>query len=286
MSLFLEKINLHWADHATKTEAVLKELEGTFSLISNSQELDQFLSLILHIYTEHKLDYLGAEHWLRYIVKNNKVEVSALASSQIKVAQLIFQDKSILKLEKIDSSMDYIFTCAFLINLYQLENKCDEALTLLKKLDERVMQEIDNLWAHKRIAILANNVACRIEEVNQRSLVQTELMITAAHASRKYWEKAGTWVEVERAEYRLSRSYQKAKDYINSIKHANLCLTICEINSAPHLELFFAYEAIAHVEKSIAQPLRSLEKMKNIYNLMNESDKQMCRESLEYFIAN
>ena len=94
-------------------------------------------------------------------------------------------------------------------------------------------------------------------------------MLLAAHTGRKYWQIAGTWLEIERAEYRLAQSYFKARDLINSIKHANLCLTICETNNAGALEFFFAYESIALVEN----------KMK----LLEKSIKRACPVS-ELFI--
>jgi hypothetical protein len=37
-------------------------------------------------------------------------------------------------------------------------------------------------------------------------------MIFAAKTTRKYWEIAGTWLEIERAEYRLAMTYLAAGD--------------------------------------------------------------------------
>ena len=91
-------------------------------------------------------------------------------------------------------------------------------------------------------------------------------------------------MEVERAEYRLSQSYLKNRDFINSIKHANLCITICEKNQAPPLEFFYAFEAVTHVEKAIGQPLRSLEKMKHYFNLLSDDDKKWCSSALDFFM--
>lgn len=37
-------------------------------------------------------------------------------------------------------------------------------------------------------------------------------MLLAAQTARKFWEQAGTWLQVEKAEYRLSMTYLQAGD--------------------------------------------------------------------------
>ncbi len=135
--------------------------------------------------------------------------------------------------------------------------------------------------ANRLLAICSTNLACALEEKTSLSNDEEVLMLLAAHTGRKYWQIAGTWLEVERAEYRLAQSYLKARDLINSIKHANLCLTICETNNAGALEFFFAYESIALVEYKMKQStLRSLPQMQKYFAELSQSDKDWCRQTL------
>jgi len=70
-------------------------------------------------------------------------------------------------------------------------------------------------------------------------------MITAAAASLKYWKQAGTWVEEERAEYRLTRSLLRAGKSEDAIQSARRCIDVCESNNATVFEQFFGYAVLA-----------------------------------------
>lgn len=135
--------------------------------------------------------------------------------------------------------------------------------------------------ANRILAVTANNLVCALEEKNILNSEQMALMLLTARAARKYWQISGTWLETERAEYRLARSYLKAGDFISSIIHANLCLTICETNKADALEFFFAYEAITLVEQAMKQPLRSLPKMQKYFFELSQNDKIWCEKVLK-----
>lgn len=96
------------------------------------------------------------------------------------------------------------------------------------------------------LAVTGNNMSSDLELRPDRTAGETALMLEAARAGRKYWEIAGDWTNVERAEYRLSASYSAAGDGPRALEHARACLAICARESAPAMETFFAQERIAH----------------------------------------
>ena len=67
----------------------------------------------------------------------------------------------------------------------------------------------------------------------------------AAQAARDHWALAGTWLEVERAEYRLAMSWLQAGDAAQACRQAQACLDGVSANEGPALELFYACEAMA-----------------------------------------
>jgi len=73
-------------------------------------------------------------------------------------------------------------------------------------------------------------------------------MVAAAEGGLRYWRLAGTWLEEERAEYRLARSLLQAGNPASAVEHASRCVDICAANDAPPFERFFGYAvlAIAH----------------------------------------
>jgi hypothetical protein len=102
--------------------------------------------------------------------------------------------------------------------------------------------------ALRTIAASANNVAGALQDLPARSAAQTELMLHAATVARRFWARAGTWREVERAEYRLALCHAVAGDGAAAREHARACLDIVAANGHDALEAFFGHEAMARAE--------------------------------------
>jgi len=107
------------------------------------------------------------------------------------------------------------------------------------------------------IAISGNNLACELEEKEDKSPEEIELMLMAAKAGRKYWEVAGSWIEVERAEYRLAMSYLSAGNPKQALEHARMCEAVCVENQADPFELFFAYEVLTKASRAMCEDYKS-----------------------------
>ncbi|HWU44256.1 MAG TPA: hypothetical protein VN132_12485, partial [Bdellovibrio sp.] len=138
--------------------------------------------------------------------------------------------------------------------------------------------------ANRVLAIIGNNLASSLEVQASLTPIEKELMILAAKTARKYWEIAGTWLEVERAEYRLAHTFLKAGDLIQALEHAQTCLEITEANKAPALEFFFGYEALALVEKARGNNVglsKAVEHAESFFDQLKEDDKTWCESTLK-----
>jgi tetratricopeptide (TPR) repeat protein len=102
--------------------------------------------------------------------------------------------------------------------------------------------------AARALAVTGNNLACALEEKAERSPEERALMKQAAEVARRFWGIAGTWVEVERAEYRLAMVHLAVGEPSTALAHAKACLGICEANQADATERCFALEALAAAE--------------------------------------
>jgi hypothetical protein len=60
-----------------------------------------------------------------------------------------------------------------------------------------------------------------------------------------YWKLAGTWLEHQRAEYRLARSWLQMGESKHAVEAAQRCLQVCQHNDAPAFELLFAHAVLA-----------------------------------------
>jgi hypothetical protein len=65
-----------------------------------------------------------------------------------------------------------------------------------------------------------NNLAVSLEGRSPRSAYETQGMLMAAEGALQYWKQAGTWLEEERAEYRLARSRLQAGETAAAVQSA------------------------------------------------------------------
>ncbi len=137
--------------------------------------------------------------------------------------------------------------------------------------------------ANRALAVAGNNLACALEEKPARSVPENDLMILAAQTARTYWGIAGAWLQWERAEYRLARTYLQAGDPVRSLEHAGNCLEICERNGASALELFFAYEAMALARQATRDAAgfeRAVTLARSHFDALNAEDQGSCTAAL------
>ena len=141
----------------------------------------------------------------------------------------------------------------------------------------------DNDPLHRAVAVAAHNVACTLEESRTRSADERALMILAAQASRAHWEHAGTWLEVERAEYRLAMTWLHAGDPAQARQHAQACLDIVAANDGAALERLFGWEALGLVERAASNPAghaHALAMARTAFAQLSADDQGWCAESI------
>jgi hypothetical protein len=146
------------------------------------------------------------------------------------------------------------------------------------------LQPGDDDPCHRALAVTGNNLACTLEELTERTASQRQLMIEAAQAARRHWALAGTWLEVERAEYRLAMTWLKAGDATQAIRHAQACRDVVQAHAAPALERFFAEEAVGLCAKAAGHSAAFAEaraQAERAFGELEESDRAWCRASLD-----
>ena len=138
--------------------------------------------------------------------------------------------------------------------------------------------------AVRALAVTGNNVAAALEEQPERSDAERALMILAAQTGRAYWARAGSWLEVERAEYRLSRSCAAAGDAEGARRHAQECLRIVTEHGDAPLEAFFGQEALAWAERAagnVTACAAAVAAAAAAFEQIEESDRSWCRPTLD-----
>lgn len=138
--------------------------------------------------------------------------------------------------------------------------------------------------ACRALAVAGNNIAAALEELPQRSAAQRALMLQAAHCGRRWWARAGTWLQVERAEYRLAMSHLAAGDPAAARAHAQACLEGVRANGDAALERFFGLQALALAERALgdaAAQAAAVAAAAAAFAALDEADQGWCRPALQ-----
>lgn len=272
---FGDYLNQAWDLHQKSPEDVAANLNNGLKLAQTSSDLTGLAHLATHVFAEHLGQYQQGLAFIMLLQEQSLSDDNSKAAlkrfeSVLKICENSNFDISFLS----ESDMCRVLALAASANVGT--KNISQASVFFEKAEQAAAKLTSTDAAVRSMAITGNNLACALEEKNTLSDDEKKLMLKAAHAGLHYWKQAGTWLETERAEYRLSQSYFRVRDLISSIKHANQCLTICEQNKAEALEFFFAYEALIKIELEMSQPLRSLEKLKHYFSLLSEGDQLWC----------
>lgn len=286
---FKEYIDHAWSIHATETKSVFDSLDDGEKLIIANDNIPVLARLITHVCGDH----LGL--WEKGIEKLQNLKLNPCyvnnTESEFSIVRLIATLK-ICSRELKDVShfsvSDQVRMLAQAAGMISEHGQISRATDYFKRSLEMANQGLEKEDpAHRALAVTGNNLACTLEEKKDRSELETELMILAAQAGRKFWEIAGGPSEVASAEYRLSQSYLQASQIEKSFEHAQLSIEACEANKCSALDCFFGYEAIALAEKARSNDIgysNAVEKIKIYFEQLSEDDKKWCQKTLCRFL--
>ncbi|MBK7471656.1 MAG: hypothetical protein IPI73_14610 [Betaproteobacteria bacterium] len=136
----------------------------------------------------------------------------------------------------------------------------------------------------RALAANSNNIAATLQDLAPLETARRELMLRAAQVARTQWERAGTWLEVERAEYRLALCWLAAGDPSTALQHGLRCDAIVRENGAPPLELFFAAEALALPARALgdgACDAQAVATARQAFAALAQDDQAWCRTTLD-----
>ena len=136
----------------------------------------------------------------------------------------------------------------------------------------------------RALAANGNNIAATLMDRAPLDEEPRSLMIRAAEVARTHWERAGSWLEVERAEYRLAMCWLAAGDPGGAQRHARRCESVVRQNGSIPLELFFAAEALCMSARALGDRQASagaLETARQAFHVLTPDDQAWCRRTLD-----
>ena len=135
---------------------------------------------------------------------------------------------------------------------------------------------------HRKYAVDLFNLVWDLLDKDERTEVEDERMLHAAHASRFHWGEIGTPLQFERGEWQISRVYAVLNRPQAAIHHAQRCLDICTANQIGDFDIAFAYEALARTY-AIAG---GSEKSQEYVRLAGQAAEQIeSEDNRDYFLS-
>lgn len=279
-------ISTAWGDHAKDARAVAQRLGDGAVLVIDESQLARLAELAHHVHGEHLGEWRAGIQFIERLALLPTF-VSAGASGHALrrcIASLALCETPQAEMGELSPSERIRVGALAASNLAERDTRraahlLREALT---EADHCKLDRTDPM--NRALAVACNNLACTLEEKGARSDEERELMILAAQSSRRYWERAGTWLETERAEYRLAMTWLQAGDLACARSHAQACLDVVAAHSGAALEQFFGWEALALVERaagSVEGHAQALAGAREAFASLDESDKVRCAASLK-----
>jgi hypothetical protein len=285
-------IDQAWADHATEPAAVVRRLaDDGLALVGDEAQLNQLMNLAHHVYGEH----LGAwRDGIAFIERLAELPVfvpdgaSGQALTRCVASLRLSDGAAAVELGALSASDRIRVGAMAASNL--AERDTPRASRLLR--DALDLAQRSGLPPtdpmNRALAATSNNLACALEEKAERSAHERELMILAAQTARHYWAIAGTWLETERAEYRLANTWLQAGDLARAREHAQACLEIVAANNGAALERLFGWEALGLVERAAGNATghaQALARAREAFAELGDADKGWCAAAIDKLAA-
>lgn len=285
---FASFLDQAWADHATQAAAVAQRLQSEgLALLKDEAHVGSLAFLAQHVHGQH----LG--RWDEGSAFQQGLAALPLVAAGSPTAQTLQRHIAMLKLAGSQAPLDPSLSASERTRLAAMTAAAlglhdgPRAAAMLQAAVAGAAALPDTDPAVRALAAAGNNLASTLEEEPCLDEAQRRLMLEAAMVSRAAWARAGTWLEVERADYRLAMSCLKAGSLDRARAHAQHCLSLVQAQpepGAPALEHFFAWEAMSRVEHAAAQAqghAQALHQAEAWFARLDEADTGWCRASLD-----
>jgi len=245
-----------WQKHAEDEQGVFDSLPEGVALVTEAKHAPMLAGLVVHVAGEHLGRWSDGLELVGRLEEHESVESGSPAWKSLQRSKAVLhhcagdgdaRDACIAAGSDPDhpESSGRVRVMAIASSALLGQKRIDDAMAAFgEATDLAAYGPVKGDPAAIGLAVAGNNIACALEDSKERSDAASALMLKAAQAGRTYWEIAGTWTNVERAEYRLAMTNLQLGDADAALRHAQSCLSVCNVNDADPGELFFAREAL------------------------------------------
>lgn len=245
-------IETAWNDHGDRPQDVADRLAASLHVVENPEHIPPFARLATHVFGEHLGQWRGGIDLLESLRRLPAFDGGVAAAGAVtrSIATLRYASGDDTALEAL-SPDDRVSALAMAASAFTGRGEFTRAIAAYAESQQLASPGLPpGSPALRALAVGGNNLAAALEQKNDRDAAETAGMVAAAQGGLQYWKLAGTWLEEERAEYRLARSWLQAGDPGAAIQSAQRCIAVCQRHDAPAFEQFFGYAALALAQRA------------------------------------
>jgi len=273
-----------WADHADEPAAVAARLRTDTPAPETPAQLAALARFVEHLCGEHLGAFEDGRWRLRALAAHPLADAMVQSALRVGVASLTLAETG--HADCAGFTLDELIrseAAAAAISLGRHDTV--RAMALLRSARGHLAAAPDaGAAVHRPLAVACNNMAWELHDRGSaRSADDTAAMLDVAAASKLHWSRAGTWLEIERADYALALCHASAGLPDQALHFAEQCLAACINNGAPAYEHFFAHEALARVQHArgdVCARARSVAAARGAFATLAAEDQQACRSAL------
>ena len=284
MSALREFLEAAWAEHGDHPAEVAQRIAASIDLVTEADGIDPYARLLTHVYGEHLGAYEDGIELLRTL-RARPVCAAGMSQRSIdmRIATLRHAAGASDALMRL-SPDETIAALAAAAAMLAGRNEFARAIDAYRDAVERTPSSLSKGSPTARaLAVGGNNLACALEQKPSRSADETAGMVAAAEGGLQFWKIAGTWLEEERAEYRLARSLLLAARPTDALHAAQRCIAVCAANDAPVIERFFAHVVLALAHAACGHERACDEARREalaLYERVPDGERSWCAEDL------
>ena len=282
---FDDFIETAWNDHGDRPQEVADRLAASLAMVAAPGDVAPLARIVTHVFGEHLGQWqrgVGVLEALQALPAAGDAAGALAAGRGIATLRLAGGDRGVLA--PLDPE-GRAFVLASAAAMFAGRGEFGQAIAAygdaLAAADAGLPPGSPALRA---LAVGGNNLAAALEQKTDRDAAATRGMIAAAEGALRYWRQAGTWLEEERALYRLARSRLQAGDAGAAMRSAQDCIDVCRRNDAPAFEAFFGFAVLAIAQRAAGDTAAfaaSRERARQLYAEVPEDDRQWCASELE-----
>ena len=287
MSPLLSAIDQAWTDHADDAAGVALRLPQLLDAVSTEDELIALGRLAHHVYAVHLAAWGDCLKFLAALARGPAFDVQGASGQTLRrwraSVGLASADGDVRPTLEPGERIAVTAQAAATLEQHDIARATQLLQEAVAAAEATLLADSDP--AVRALAVAGNNLAASLEDKAERSADERALMILAAQTGRRYWARAGTWLETERAELRLAMTWLAAGDPAQARLHALACLAIVDAQPEPQpLERFFGHDALARAERAAGNlpgHAQALATMRLCFNQLGTDDQTWCRDTLD-----